>query len=386
MSKGMEIFNNDDYSEDFLEFDENLLLDDGKDIDENDDPAKQKEPVKSDKNDQKQDANNADDDDVDNEEDSEELEVLLPSRKSVNKDTDSNSSTLSPKFFSSLVQALKEGGILEDVEDKDIKSQEDFFSVLEESIKAREFADLDENQKQYLDALRSGIPHEDIVTHQRNIEAYNSITDDVISEESTDGEDLRRTIIMNNFIGKGFNEAKAKKLTDKIFDSGEDVDEAREALNELKTIEKQQFEAEKQSRAAQKAAQAKAEKESIEKLNKIVKDTNEIIPGMKIPQTLKNNIIKGLTQPVAYTDDNRPLDIISKYLYDNPIEGRVKLAYLLSVTDGMKKMNVLENKRAKSNAFKELENALKAGDTGGVVGFNDDDSEEKFDFNKYTFL
>lgn len=386
MSKGMEIFNNDDFSDDFLEFDENLLLDDGKDIDENDDQAKQKGSVKSAKNDQKQDANNADDDDVDDKEDSEELEVLLPSGKSANKDTDSNSSTLSPKFFSSLVQALKEGGILEDVEDKDIKSQEDFFSVLEESIKAREFADLDDNQKQYLEALRSGIPHEEIVAHQRNIEAYNSITDDVISEESTDGEDLRRTIIMNNFIGKGFNEAKAKKLTDKIFDSGEDIDEAKEALNELKTIEKQQFEADKQAKAAQKAAQAKAEKESIDKLNKIVKDTNEIIPGMKIPQALKNNIIKGLTQPVAYTEDHRPLDIISKYLYDNPIEGRVKLAYLLSVTDGMKKMNVLENKKAKSNAFKELENALKAGDTGGVVGFNDDDSEEKFDFDKYTFL
>ena len=386
MSKGMEIFNNDDFSDDFLEFDENLLLDDGKDIDENDDQAKQKGSVKSAKNDQKQDANNADDDDVDDKEDSEELEVLLPSGKSANKDTDSNSSTLSPKFFSSLVQALKEGGILEDVEDKDIKSQEDFFSVLEESIKAREFADLDDNQKQYLEALRSGIPHEEIVAHQRNIEAYNSITDDVISEESTDGEDLRRTIIMNNFIGKGFNEAKAKKLTDKIFDSGEDIDEAKEALNELKTIEKQQFEADKQAKAAQKAAQAKAEKESIDKLNKIVKDTNEIIPGMKIPQALKNNIIKGLTQPVAYTEDHRPLDIISKYLYDNPIEGRVKIAYLLSVTDGMKKMNVLENKKAKSNAFKELENALKAGDTGGVVGFNDDDSEEKFDFDKYTFL
>ena len=60
-----------------------------------------------------------DDNEVDNNDDSNELEVLLPSGKGqdANDDTSSNSSTLSPKFFSSLVQALKEGGILEDVTD-----------------------------------------------------------------------------------------------------------------------------------------------------------------------------------------------------------------------------------------------------------------------------
>lgn len=379
----MEIFNTDDFSEEEYEFDENSLLDEGKDLDDDGDgnkpdpKQKQKDKEVTDKDDQN-----------DDDEDSDELEVLLPSGKSdkADKDTDTNSSTLSPKFFSSLVQALKEGGILEDIEDKDIQSQEDFFNVLEESIKAREFADLDDVQKEYLEALRSGIPHEEIAAHQRNIEAYNSITEDALSEESDDGSDLRRTIIMNNFIVKGISEAKAKKLTDKIFDAGEDVDEATEALNELKTLEKTQFEKNKQARVEAKKAQEKAEKEAVDKLNKIVKETKELIPGMQIPQTLKNNIVKGLTQPVGYTEDNRPLDIISKYLYENPIDGRFKLAYILTVTDGMKKMNVLENKKAKSNAFSELENALKAKDKGGAVGFTDDDENSHWSIDDLQFL
>lgn len=372
----MEIFN-EDLSND-LEFDDNLLLDDGKDLGDDNDIDITPKPVKSPKNDQIDDEDKDGDDKNDDDEDDEKLDVLLPSDKSnkSSKDTDSNSSTLSPKFFSSLVQALKEGGILEDVKDEDIKSQEDFFSVIEESIKAREFADLDETQKEYLEALRAGIPHEDIAEYQRNIDSYNSITDEALTEESEDGSDLRRTIIMNNFISKGIAEAKAKKLTDKIFDSGEDLDEAKEALTELVTAEKKQFEAVKQSRAQQKAAAAKAEKDAVDKLNKIVKETKELIPGLQIPQTLKNNIVKGLTQPVGYTEDNRPLDIISKYLHDNPIEGRFKLAYLLSVTDGMKNMKVLENKKAKSNAFKELEEAIKFKDQGGVVGFNDDEDTQ----------
>lgn len=384
----MEIFNTDEFSdEDFLEYDENSLLDEGKDLDDDNGESIKQKSVKSPKTDQleaDEDEDNLNEDD----DDSNELEVLLPSGKSVkaDKDTDLNSSTLSPKFFSSLVQALKEGGILEDIEDKDIKSQEDFFSVLEESIKAREFADLDDTQKEYLEALRSGIPHEEIVAHQRNIEAYDSITEDALSEETTDGEDLRRTIIMNNFITKGIAEVRAKKLTDKIFDAGEDVSEATEALSELQTIEKKRFELDKQNKITAKKSQEKADKDALDKLNKIVKETKELIPGMQIPQTLKNNIIKGLTQPVGFTEDNRPLDIISKYLYDNPIDGRFKLAYILSVTDGMKKMSVLENKKAKSNAFKDLEAAMRTKDSGGSVGFGEDDDDTRWNMDDIKFL
>jgi len=381
----MEIFNTDDASDDFMEYNEEgqLELQDDVELDEN----KNQEPTEKQKKPNSVETND-DEDELVEDEDSNELEVLLPSGKSAKdaKDTDLNSSTLSPKFFSSLVQALKEGGILEDIEDKDIKSQEDFFNVLEESIKAREFADLDDVQKEYLEALRSGIPHEEIAAHQRNIQAYNSITDDVLAEESEDGSELRRTIIMNNFISKGIAEQKAKKLTDKIFDAGEDLDEATEALSELKTIEKQTFEQNKQAKINAQKAQEKAEKEAVEKLNKIVKETKELIPGMQIPQTLKNNIVKGLTQPVAHTEDGRPLDIISKYLYDNPIDGRFKLAYILSVTDGMKKMGVLENKKAKSNAFKDLENALRVKDNGGSVGFGEDDEQTRWNMDDIQFL
>lgn len=181
---------------------------------------------------------------------------------------------------------------------------------------------------------------------------------------------------------------RLKKLAEKIFNAGEDVDEAKEALTELRESEKKQFETIKQQKVAQKAAQEKAEKDAMDKLNKVVKETKELIPGMQIPQTLKNNIIKGLTQPVGYTDDNRPLDIISKYLYENPIEGRFKLAYILSVTDGMKKMNVLESKKARSNAFKDLQNALAQNDNGGSLAFDGDDGQgsEGFNFNDYKFI
>lgn len=382
----MEIFNTDDFSEDFMEYDDLEAVDGLKPVDDTDVPVDKKKSVKTAKNDQIEEEDDSTDADVDNNDDSDDLEVLLPSGKSqdATDDNSSNSSTLSPKFFSSLVQALKEGGILEDIKDEDIKSQEDFFKVLEDGIKQREFADLTDDQKEYLESLRDGVPHEEVVAHQRNIDAYNSITEDAIEEESTDGEDLRRTIIMNNYISKGISEPKAKKMADKIFSAGEDVDEAKDALSELKTVEKQSFEQQKQYLSAQKKAQEKAEKESISKLNQIAKDTKELIPGLVIPQTLKNNIIKGLTSPVAFTEDKRPLDIISKYLHDNPIEGRFKLAYILSVTEGLKKMTVLENKKVKRDAWNNLAESIKFKETANA-GDAVDLTGNGFDFSKFEF-
>ena len=64
--KGMEIFNNDDFSEDFLEFDDNLLDGDIKPLNEGNTPPSKTKAVKTAKNDQLEDVDDDDSDDVDN--------------------------------------------------------------------------------------------------------------------------------------------------------------------------------------------------------------------------------------------------------------------------------------------------------------------------------
>ena len=379
----MEIFNNDSFGDEFLELDSKYTgIDqvgaDGippQDID--DDNLKNKTVDK------------VDEIPGFNPEDStgeDEYELILPSGKSdddVNKDTQNSSSVLSPKFFSSLVEALKEGGVLEleEVKPEDIKSQEDFYEIMKQSIKQSEYSDLNDNQKQYLELLRDGIPAEDALNHLRTIEEFNSITDDEIENEES--ADLRRNIINMSFINKGIDAKKAAKLVDKIFNDGEDIQEAKDALNELKMAEKETIELTRKQAVESKKAREKADKEAIETLNKLAKETKEVIPGLQIPPNVRNNIIKGLTSPVGYNERNQPLDIISKYLHDNPIEGRFKLAYLLTVTDNFQKMNVLENKAAKKEAFKQIENLMKVRENEGPISNIDDDGG--FDFSKFKF-
>ena len=375
---GMEIFNTDDLSDDFLEIDEGLLMDNASEIAPKEPENKETTNIST-EDDSKKDKDIVDDD--------EGLDLLLPpSEKSESDENiESDSSTLNPKFFSSLVQALKEGGVLDDVEEDTIESQEDFLKVIDDSVKQRELEDLNDNQKEYLEALRAGIPHEEITQHQQVQANYDSITDEALENDSEDGEVLRRNVIKVNLMAKGINEVKANKLTDKLIESGEDIAEAEEAIGELRASKKEAFEADKQTKLAQKQAQIDADKESIKSLNKIVKDTKEVIPGLKIPVNIKNKVIKGLTQPVAYTEDKRPLDIISKYLHDNPIDGRYKLAYLLTVTDNMSKMDVLENKKTKQNIYKELENSMKFKESGGKLEGQDPQFQNKFDLDNWEF-
>lgn len=360
----MEIFNTDDYTEDSLEIDDNLV---GGGFLEQTDESKVDKPKETDKP-----ADKAEDDKHDEDKDGfedDDLDLIIPpSDKSItdNKDVDDASSDLNPKFFSSLVKALVEGGILEDIKEDDIKSQEDFFKVFDEGVKQREFADLSDLQKEYLEALREGIPHEDISKYQRTINNYNSITIEAIEDDSENGEALRRNIILNNFLTKGITEAKANKLTDKIFDSGEDIQEAKDSIEELKTQEKTIFESRKKTQESQRVQQEKNEQVARETLNTFIKNTNEIIPGVTIPQNMKNKVIKGLTEPVAFTEDGTPLDIISNFLHNDPINGRAKLAYILAATDNMKNMSALENKKVKSTVMKDLEKALRVKENGGM--------------------
>lgn len=384
---GMEIFNNDDFSEDFLEINEDSLLP-GAESQVHQPKDQDVDDVGTD-DDLDKDKDKDIDKDVDVDTDDGEEVILPPSLKSDDNDKDKDkdikpdSSTQKPEFFSSLVQALKEGGVLEDVEDDDIKSQEDFFKVIDDSIKQREFEDLTDNQKEYLEALRDGVPHTEIAKHQQTQANYSSITEEALENDNEDGEALRRNVIMYNYMSKGITEAKAKKLTDKIVEAGEDITESKDSLVELKETEKVAFEADRAAKKEAKIQQEKLEETSRQEFKKLVKETKEVIPGLNIPANIKNKVVKGLTEPVAYTDDKRPLDIISNYLHENPIDGRFKLAYLLTVTDNLNKMDKLENKQTKKNVMKQLEESMKVKDKGGSLNDDSYTFKDKFDWDNW---
>lgn len=277
-------------------------------------------------------------------------------------DTEDNSS--SDESFSpvtSLASSLFEEGVLASLSEeevKNIKSGEDLINAVRKQIKQNEFSDLTEEQKDYLDAIRDGVSLEDFAKSKEAYESYNSITDEVIEDE--ENKDLRFQVIRNSFLLKGFSSEKAEKLAKRTFDAGDDLEEAKSALEELKSYEKEKIETIKSQKREEQQKLIKYQEESFNEIKNIVKTREEIIPGVKLNDEVKKSVEQLISKP--FTKDkngNTVNEVVGKMINDK--EYFVKLHYLHHITEGFTKFDKLVNK-AKSQAVKSLEEKLKLQD------------------------
>ena len=56
----------------------------------------------------------------------------------------------------------------------------------------------------------------------------------MITEESEKGEDIRKRLLIQDFMNKNFSQEKAVKMVERLISTGEDVEEAKAALEENK--------------------------------------------------------------------------------------------------------------------------------------------------------
>jgi hypothetical protein len=278
----------------------------------------------------------------------------------IDKGKDINSSNI----LSSIVSKIQEEGYfdLKEGETLDIKTTEDFVNVLDkirETALETEQSDWSDQQKEYFNALKNGVPHEIIATHQQRQEAYSSITEAAIEEEGDEGENLRRRILIANFKSKNISEVKAARLVDTFIEKGEDIDEAKDALKELQQAEAANFQNFEKSRQEQLIKDKVAREKKDKDFKEFVLKTTEVIPATKIAPKLKNEIYEGLKRPVSQTEDGRGLDIIGDILYKGGDEARFKLAYLIKITDGLKNMDILSAKKAEKGIIARLDKELR---------------------------
>ena len=137
----------------------------------------------------------------------------------------------SPKnnFYSSIAKALKEEGIFPDLDDETadkIKAPEDFAEAVEKQIQAR----FDERQKRIDEALNAGIEPSEIKRYENTLSYLNSLQDSAISDETDKGEKLRQQLIFQDFINRGYSKERAQREVQKSFNSGTDIEDAKEAL------------------------------------------------------------------------------------------------------------------------------------------------------------
>jgi hypothetical protein len=261
----------------------------------------------------------------------------------------------SQKLYSSLASALADEGIISSLEDPTkIKTVDDLFGVIKEEIKKNEYSDLTEDQKQYLEAIRTGIPVEEFKQVKSFEQQLEQITDEALKES----EDLRKAIIIQDYMNQGIDQVKATKLAQRSIDLNEDLADSLEALASVKTFTKKAFDQRIQDQKQAQLNAVKKEQDELKKIKTTVDDLKEIIPGIKINEKVKNDIFNQMTKTVGQSKDGKPLNALTKARMEDPINFTIKMHYLFNLTNGFKNFDKVV-KTSKSQAVKELDDFIK---------------------------
>ena len=258
-------------------------------------------------------------------------------------------------FYSSIASALKEEGILSALDEdtlSKIKTPEDFAEAMESELKAK----LDERQKRIDEALQVGVEPDEIRKYEGTINYLNTITEDAIIDESTDGEKLRKQLIFQDFLNRGFSKERAQRETQKSINSGSDVEDAKEALASNKDYFRKEYESLiAEAKAEEEADKARIKKEA-EELRKSILEEKEIFKGLELDKTTKERVYNSISKPVYKDPDTGEyLTAIQKYEKDNRQDFLKKLGLLFTMTDGFTNLDKL----VKTNVTKQVKKSLR---------------------------
>lgn len=280
----------------------------------------------------------------------------------------------SPQFYSSIAEALKNDGIFPDFDDDTInavKSPEDFAELFEKAIEAR----LDERQKRIDAALGNGVAPDHVRMYEQTLNYLGSISEEMLSDEGEQGENLRKQLIYNDLVNRGYSQEKANREIEKSFKSGSDIDDAKDALAALGKFYRAGYDKLQNDAKAQAEAVRNAQKQNAEKFRKMVLEDEISLGDSKLDKKTRQRVFDAVSKPVwKDPDTGQLLTQVQKYQKENPLEFLKQLGMWFVLTEGGKNANGLikEQVRAEKNrGIKELERKINSSalDSDGSLRF-----------------
>lgn len=297
---------------------------------------------------------------------------------------DPNDDGASPNFFSSIAAALVDEGVFPDLNEDEIsqiKGPEDFRDLIDRQIKSG----IDEANQRVLEALNAGVEPTAIQNYERVLSYLNSIDDASLEDESEKGENLRKNIIYQDYINRGFSKERATKEVEKSFRAGTDIEDAKESLTGNKDFYQGQYDDLIKEGKEAEAKEAKKQKEQAEELKKSILTEKKVFGDIEIDKNTRQRVYDNVAKPI-YKDPNSGeyLTAVQKYQRENPVEFSKNLGLLFTLTDGFKNIDTLVGGKVKKEVKKglrELETKIRStsSSTSGNLkfangGYNDKES------------
>lgn len=277
------------------------------------------------------------------------------------EDTESTKDGTSPDFYSSIAQALVEDGVFQDLDSDNldqIKTADDFKELIENQIKAR----FDERTRRIDAALNNDVSPDAIRYYENTLSQLNSISDELLSEESEKAETLRKNLIYQDFINRGYSKEKADKEVKKSLDNGSDIEDAKDALQgNIEFFTNTYNSLLEDAARQQKELQEQQQKQAEELKNSIMTD-KKIFGGVDIDVNTRRKAFDNIAKP-AYqdTETGEYLTELQKYQRENNLEFIKNVGILYTLTNGFKDINKLvgrEVNKSVKKGIRELEDKL----------------------------
>ena len=287
----------------------------------------------------------------------------------------------SPNTYSSIAKAFADEGIFPDLEDEEVEkidSAESLRAAIDKQIQAG----LDEKQKRIDKALNYGVENSEIKKYEQTLNYLDSLQEANITAEDTQGENLRKQLIYQDFINRGYNKDRALKMVERSFNAGTDIDDAKEALKSNREFFQDEYDAliEESKKAQEKEENNR--KEQAEKLKKSILEDKKFFGEIEVDKTTRQKIFDNISKPVWKDPETGEFyTALQKYEMDNHSDFMKNVGLLFTLTDGFKSLDKLVKGRVKKEVgkgLKGLENILNttSRDSNGnlqfVSGIQDD--------------
>lgn len=276
-------------------------------------------------------------------------------------DTDNKNISSSPKnknFYSSITDALVVDGIFPDLDKEtiqNVKTPEDFQRIIEEQINAR----FTEKEKRINDALNNNVAPNIVQQYENTLDYLDKINDDSLSAENEEGENLRRQLIYNDYLNRGFSKTRAEKMVNDAINNGTDVDDAKDALQGIKDFYNNKYKEILDSAKENEKKLAEERTKQSENLKKSIMEDKNLYGDVDIDKVTRTKIYDFITKPVHKDSNGNYMTALQKYQSENTIEAMKNFAICYTLTNGFKDWSKLGSKQAKREVKKGLANLEK---------------------------
>ena len=273
----------------------------------------------------------------------------------------SKSDGSSPSIYSSIATALKNDGIFPEFSDEELSAAntpEAFAELFEKAIESK----MDERQRRIDQALGNGIAPDTVKMYEQTLSYLGSITDDALNDESEQGENLRKQLIYNDLINRGYSQEKAVKEVEKSFKSGSDIDDAKDALSALSNFYQAGY-AKIQQDAKDRVENMKKQRQQDEaKFRKMILDDDIVLGETKLDKKTRQSVFDAVSKPVYKDPDTgQLLTQVQKFQKENPMEFLKQIGMWYVLTNGGKDFSSLAKAQVvseRNKGIRELERKI----------------------------